>query len=365
MMRPRDGDHDSDGLPAAGVESTMTGFSIHQHIAAFAPPSWLRNAHVQSMFNNFPWIRAGTLRRAQILLQHAEAHLLDCGDGVRLLGFHSSQAAAGRSRSRGLVVLLHGWEGSAESTYVLSLGAALFAHGYDVFRLNFRDHGPSHHLNRELFHSCRLDEVVGAVRRIHESFTPSRMHLAGFSLGGNFALRVAVRAPTAGIPLHSVVAVCPALNPHATMRRLESGPAIYRQYFMKKWRHSLRLKQRHFPGHYDLGDILHCASITEMTECLVQRYTDISGLDAYLNGYALVGETLQSLTVPSAILASEDDPIIPAVDLARVARNPQLAVYRTQFGGHCGFMNRWRGQRWVDDVVVRLLEAPLVSLGAR
>ena len=34
---------------------------------------------------------------------------------------------------------------------------------YDVARLNLRDHGDSHHLNDEIFHSCRIAEVVGAV----------------------------------------------------------------------------------------------------------------------------------------------------------------------------------------------------------
>ena len=34
--------------------------------------------------------------------------------------------------------------------------------GFDVFRLNLRDHGTSHHLNPELFHSNRISEVVGA-----------------------------------------------------------------------------------------------------------------------------------------------------------------------------------------------------------
>ena len=74
-------------------------------------------------------------------------------EGVRLLGYHTESAGP---KSRGLVVMLHGWEGSADSTYILSVAPKLIAAGYSVFRLNFRDHGDSHHLNRELFHSCRF-----------------------------------------------------------------------------------------------------------------------------------------------------------------------------------------------------------------
>ena len=64
-------------------------------------------------------------------------------------------------------MLLHGWEGSSDSLYLLSLAQPLFEAGYDVARLNLRDHGDSHHLNEEIFHSCRIAEVVGAVRGLH------------------------------------------------------------------------------------------------------------------------------------------------------------------------------------------------------
>uniref|UniRef100_UPI002148A712 efflux RND transporter permease subunit n=1 Tax=Tahibacter caeni TaxID=1453545 RepID=UPI002148A712 len=53
-------------------------------------------------------------------------------------------------------------------------------------------------------HSCRLDEVVGALQEIARRFAPRPMAVAGFSLGGNFALRVAPGAQvpvTAGIGL--------------------------------------------------------------------------------------------------------------------------------------------------------------------
>jgi len=72
-----------------------------------------------------------------------------------------------------VAILLHGWEGSAEATYVLSLGSLLLSHGFDVVRLNLRDHGATHHLNREIFHSCRLPEWSAPCARSHGA---SRLH---------------------------------------------------------------------------------------------------------------------------------------------------------------------------------------------
>ncbi|MCK7507659.1 MAG: alpha/beta hydrolase [Desulfobacterales bacterium] len=79
-------------------------------------------------------------------------------------------------------------------------GRALFRRGYDVFRLNFRDHGRSHHLNSGIFYAARLPEVFEAVRTAARSAGARPVFLIGFSLGANFALRVALRCARNPIP---------------------------------------------------------------------------------------------------------------------------------------------------------------------
>jgi len=61
-----------------------------------------------------------------------------------------------------------------------------------VLRLNLRDHGDTQALNIGLFHSCRLGEVVGAVRSLQHQHPRRELSLVGFSLGGNFGLRADV-----------------------------------------------------------------------------------------------------------------------------------------------------------------------------
>lgn len=323
--------------------------------SAFAPPAWLAHPHVQSVLPSLRLRRPLLARRAARMLACDRVHVLDCGEGVRLIGHHASHAAAGEAPARDLVILLHGWEGSAESLYVLSLGSHLFELGCDVFRLNFRDHGPSHHLNPEIFHSCRIAEVVGAVHCVQSMFPKQRLTIAGFSLGGNFALRVAVRAPARGIRLEQAIAVCPVLSPHSTMAALENGWFVYQRYFIAKWKRSLEIKQRHFPELYDFRPILAQHSLRAMTEMLVERYSEFPDLDAYLNGYSIVGDALAALEVPSRILFALDDPIIPARDLPALARTPRLEVLESARGGHCGFMDRLHGPSWADRQVAALM----------
>jgi uncharacterized protein len=317
-------------------------------LASFAPPSWLVNAHLQSIVPSLRLRRPLVAYRARKMLECAQTQIVECGDGVRLLGHYSGQVAAGCPPARQMAILLHGWEGSADSMYVLSLGSYLFDLGCDVYRLNFRDHGPSHHLNEEIFHSCRLDEVVGAVRAIQQSLPERRITLAGFSLGGNFALRVAARAPAAGIALERAVAICPVLRPHSTMDVLEQGSFIYHRYFISKWKSSLQLKQRLFPQRYDFGPIFAERSIKQMTRVMVEQFSDFPTLDDYLSGYAITGDRLAQLAVASHLLLSLDDPIIPAHDLQHVARSAQLQITTIANGGHCGFMESFVRESWAD-----------------
>jgi uncharacterized protein len=270
---------------------------------------------------------------------------------VRLQCFASSPAhSTGQA-----VVVLHGWEGNAESLYVLSLAQLLFEQRCEVVRLNLRDHGATHHLNRDLFHSCRLPEVIGAVQALQAHFPGRPLQLVGFSLGGNFLLRVAARAQEAGLELAGVIAVSPVLDPEETLLALERTMPGYQRYFVRKWVRSLRKKQAAWPEVYDFRDIAHLHDLRSMTAALVRRYSEFATLQDYLHGYSLTGERLATLAVPARILMSLDDPIIPAGGLTRLARTAALSVTVTRHGGHCGFLERLSGPTWVERQVLAQL----------
>jgi predicted alpha/beta-fold hydrolase len=216
---------------------------VTEDFTRYQPPPGLRSGHVQSLLASSFVRRQAVLRRSRALSEAAEVWTLDGGEGIRLQGLYSAQPGA----SRGLAVLLHGWEGSVNSSYVLANGARLYDEGFDVFRLNFRDHGDTHHLNHEIFHSCRIAEVVNSLSDLQRRLGARRWYLAGYSLGGNFSLRVALRAGEAGLNIGQVVAVNPVIDPAAAMHAMEHGLRFYERYFERKWSRSLRIKQQCFP----------------------------------------------------------------------------------------------------------------------
>lgn len=329
--------------------------------SAYRPPLWLRSPHLQSLISTSPLRRA----RGALLLRHSGAvskpYIVDGGDGVRLEGVHSRLPGV---EPRGLALLLHGWEGSAESSYMRLTAAHLLGAGFEVFRLNFRDHGDTHHLNQALFHSNRIDEVINAAADVANRFLAGSsrpMVVAGYSLGGNFALRVALRAHAAGLPLARVAAVCPLLDPGVTMTRMEQGLPFYIRYFEQSWRASLRRKRDRFPQYYDFDDRVLKLEMRELTRWMVERHTDFDTLDDYFNGYAVAGDRLAGLQVPVDLLTAEDDPVIPVEEFHALQLPDTALIEIARWGGHCGFLETPKldgyAERWVAARLSAALDA--------
>jgi predicted alpha/beta-fold hydrolase len=318
----------------------------------YAAPLLLRNGHLQTFLASSPFRARGP----NPMLEVARGVVLEAGEGVRLLGSHSPQRTAA---PQGLAVMLHGWEGSIDSTYMRCTGRALFRRGYDVFRLNFRDHGCSHHLNPGIFYAARLPEVFEAVRAAARFAGARPVLLIGFSLGANFALRVALRCARNPIPeLKHVAAISPVLDPEESTSRADRHPVI-RRYFMKKWRRSLAAKQALFPDLYDFGPLLRLKTIQATTEALLKRYSDYPSARDYFQAYTLTGDALCGLPLPTTLMTAADDPIIPVRDFRRLSLPPSARLVVCRHGGHNGFLEgirlRSRYEKDLPDLFDRLL----------
>lgn len=311
-------------------------------IPAFKPGRALRSPHVQTILGSRGrghWVR----RRAAALLAGTEQRILTTSDGVQLQAWLSLQADSAPG-----VILIHGWLGHADSSYVLSAASELYAHGFSVVRLNLRDHGDTAHLNEEMFHSARTAEVVDAVRQIERLFS-GPAGVAGFSLGGNFALRI---ARDTGLP---AVAVCPAIDPPASMISIDSGFAAYRLFFLLKWQRALKQKESAFPHRYEFAEARSLKTVTDLTELFVREHTDYPDTPSYLAAYTLTGDALRN--TEATVIYAEDDPVIPAAGFTRLPAG--IETVATRHGGHCAFIQDIRKPTWVDDYLVRYFESRL------
>ena len=93
-------------------------------------------------------------------------------------------------------------------------------------------------------------------------------------------------------------------------------------------------------------------TLTATTEFFATRYAGFPDLDSYLNGYAVTGDALANLAVPTRMIAAADDPVIPIADLADVAVTSALQIDVFPHGGHCAFLENYRLRSWLDRAVL-------------
>ena len=308
---------------------------------SFQPPWYLRSGQIQTILASIP-LRA---RGKNPVREAAKEIIIKTPQGVRLQGYHSPQNSAD---TRGLVILLHGWEGSADSTYIACTGKALYQRGYDIIRLNFRDHGSSHHLNRGIFYAVLLEEVFQAVQKISSIKEKTPAFLVGFSLGGNFALRIARQMRHAPIDnLRHIVAISPVLDPLKATVRIDRQPMI-RRYFLKKWLQSLQIKQGMFPDAYDFSEVFKLNTIMAVTDKMLDQYSDFNSASEYFKAYSILNDALDELSVPTTIITAADDPIIPVEDFYQLKLNHRTELIIHTHGGHNGFIDGFYLKSWYE-----------------
>lgn len=302
------------------------------------------NPHLQSFLASSK-LRLQRLRHGSKVLEKQQEVCLET-EFAKLQGFISN------AKSKHLVILIHGWEGSANSTYIQLLADTLYNNGCAVFRLNMRDHGDTHHWNEGLFNSARLDEVVAAVKLIQQRFSYQKCYLCGFSLGGNFALRIAAQAEQKHLNLERVFAISPLIDPGNSMNMMQNS-AVYRQYFLRKWRKSLFKKEKIFPHLFDGLDWQKERSLYKLTEFFVRRYTDYRNMNDYFAAYAITRQLAAKINCPTDVITAWDDPVIPFNDFAIIDRLSGLRLITTPKGGHCGFIQGWSMHSWIEQHITK------------
>jgi predicted alpha/beta-fold hydrolase len=221
--------------------------------------------------------------------------------------------------------------------------------------LNLRDHGESHHLNKEVFNSTLIKEVGDAIKSFTSQYNFKCVYLAGFSLGANFTLRIAAdRAKELG--LRAAVGICPPIDPNTAMVELNKSLFIYEKYFFGRWTRSLTKKLCHFPELNFGFELAQVKNLNDVNKTFIPKFTPFQDAKAYFSSYSLVGDRLKGLEIPAYIISAEDDPILPCADLDKIPQIDNLNIELHPNGGHCGFISDLAGSSWIEGRLVQIFD---------
>jgi predicted alpha/beta-fold hydrolase len=264
--------------------------------------------------------------------------------------------------ARPTILLLHGLEGSSEAHYMAGMADKAWAKGLNVVRLNQRNCGGTEHLSRGLYHSGLTADPLAVLTELRDRDRLSTFGVAGYSLGGNLAIKLAGELGDSGFPeLKSVAAVSPVIDLETCMQAIERREnRIYEWNFCRNLQTRMRRKARTFPDAFDLSGLWRVWSIRLFDDRYTAPHHGFAGASDYYHRASAM-RVIDRVARPALIVSAEDDPFVPPDIFSRpeVASNRHITTVITRHGGHCAFVGEpddddgYWAERQVVDFIAR------------
>ncbi len=230
-----------------------------------------------------------------------------------------------------LILLIHGLGGCSESRYMIAAARVADAMGLACLRLNLRG---SDRRGGDLYHAG-LSGDLATVLESPELQAFDSVYAMGFSLGGHLVLRLATEV--AGPRLGAVAAVCPPLDLALSVRFFDRADrAVYRRYVLGGLSDIYRevAARRELP--MAAAEARKIRLLQEWDrQTVVPRFGFASTEDYYRQ--SSVGRRIQDLKVPSLLVVTTADPMVPPEVCVRpsLERIPEgLDLRWLGIGGH-------------------------------
>ena len=315
--------------------------------------------HKQTLF---AWVR----RRHLPKLPAPVERYFDVADDARVLAHchvhaPSSTDLSAEARRRTLI-LLHGLEGSSMAHYMRGISDKAWAAGWDIVRLNQRNCGGTERLSRGLYHSGLTHDVQVVMRELLDRDGVPAVAVAGYSLGGNLALKLAGELGD-GAPsgLVAVCAVSPTMDLAACVKALERRTNFpYEWNFVQNLKGRMRRKAAAFPGAFSLDPLKRIWTVRQFDEAYTAPHHGFRDADDYYYRASAM-RVIDRIRVAALIITAEDDPFVPVSTFRdpSVASNPNITAIVTPHGGHCAYVERgddgYDGY-WAEREIVRFID---------
>jgi predicted alpha/beta-fold hydrolase len=300
-------------------------------------------------------------------LPSPEPRYFDVADDARVLAHCHWQA---KPAQHSTLLLLHGLEGSSHAHYMGGMADKAWAAGWNVVRLNQRNCGDTEHLSRGLYHSGLTHDPLFVIRELIARDGIGAVAVAGYSLGGNLALKLAGDLADAAPPeLTAVCAVSPTMDLAVCVRALERPANVaYQWNFVRRLKARMRRKAAVVPGVFSLEPLPRIWTVRQFDEAYTAPHHGFRDAgDYYFRASA--ARVVERIAVPALILTADDDPFVPVEPFSRpaVTGNARVTTVVTRGGGHCAFIEHASGTYdgyWAEREVVRFVTAHQVRSSA-
>jgi predicted alpha/beta-fold hydrolase len=268
-----------------------------------------------------------------------------------------------RPWERATIIGLHGLNGSSDAPYMKGIAAKAFERGMNVLLLNQRNCRDTEHLCAGLFHSGLTADVAHVIDELTEVDRLPAIFVAGYSLGGNLALKLAGEyGAFAPASLGGVAAVSPIIEISECVRALERRDnVLYEWNFVKDLKRRMRRKNRSHPGVFPMRALGGVRTVRDFDRLFTAPYFGFADEEDYYHRASAM-RVVDRIRVPALVITAADDPFVPSQPFsdARLAGNSAITTIVCGHGGHCGFVGPGGpgdDGYWAERTVVDFVEA--------
>lgn len=315
------------------------------HTSEFKPAWWLPNPHLQTLWS------FALRRRSKITIERERFELPD-GDFVDL----DWLAKQGNGP---IVILLHGLEGSIDSTYVGGMLEAIKENGWRGVLLHFRSCSGEMNRHPRMYHSGDTGDFAEVVAAIHKREPHTPLSAIGYSLGGNVLLKW-LGETNDKHPLIAAAAISVPFELARTAERINCGfSRIYQRHFLQSLTKKIRQK---FPSGspWISSDLSKISTMRAFDELVTAPLHGFKNADDYYEKSSC-RQFLTNIRIPTLLLHAQDDPFMtPETVPSPQELSPTVQLELTQHGGHIGFVAGtlpWRAEYWLEKRILAFLNA--------
>ncbi|MEL6870382.1 MAG: hydrolase [Pseudomonadota bacterium] len=316
---------------------------------AFQPSRLWQNPHAQTLIP-----ATGRVRQPHVTYQRL-VHPLPDGDSLAVDRVNTPDA----SDRAPMLVVLHGLEGSSDSTYARALVAAASARGWLAQVLHFRDCGDHRNTLPRRYHAGETGDIDHYLSALRREYPQRQMFVAGYSLGGNALLKYLGEAERPAT-VDAAVAVSVPFELQGASDAVSTGfSKLYQYHLMRNMKRALAAKFTPQNAPFDYAAAMRCVTFEAFDDQVTAPLHGFDGKDGYYSACSC-RQFLGAIKTPTLIIHSRDDPftspqIIPTPEEVSSAVTLQV----TERGGHVGFIEgrspaTWRF--WLPGRILHFLE---------
>ena len=311
--------------------------------STFSSPRFLFNGHLQTII---PYL----LRKVEPVNYRRERIFSPDDDFIDL-----DWSEIGSDR---LVIISHGLEGDTNRKYMKGMVKKVNEAGFDALAWNCR--GCSGELNKQIksYHMGATEDLNLVISQIILKKKYKKIHLIGFSLGGNLVLKyLGEKGSSLPKEIDKAVAFSVPCDLLSTSIQFEAyGNYFYLKKFLKTMKEKIRKKHEREPHSLNIEGLKSIKNFRQFDEIFTAPLNGFESANDYYEKCSSL-KSIPFISIPTLIINAQNDPFLTKAcfPIQEAQNSKSVFLEMPVHGGHVGFLSKEKNIYWSEERAIHFI----------